>query len=698
MFLKAVPIWLNGLQTVMNVQASFVADVTIDDINNVKLRITGATLYTIRINGKFVGYGPARAPHGYARVDEIDISSDLFIGKNHIEIEVAGYNCASYYTRQQLSFVCAEIINEDFCIAYTGKDFNGIWKKTRLQKVMRYSFQRPFTEVYDYRRSDIAMDIVELRLQHRYIERQTALPEYRVIRNYSIKEEGYLIEIEKEDLKKDRSITNISTILKGYHEDELEACPYYELQKRKFVKDQVIVKGQLPLKITSGNYILIDMGRNVTGFIQSLMKVNKDSHIILTFDEKLINGTIDYNSVDMVNMIDYHLIPQENAYELESFEVYGFRYIAVLVIDGEVILEDFGVRSYQYPIPEKELSLEDEDLQQIYTAARETFSQNTLDVFMDCPTRERAGWLCDSYFTAQAEYCITGRSDVERVFMNNFILTEYHANVPKGMLPMCYPAEHLDGIFIPQWSMWYIIELEQFLKRCPDENPKKFKKLCYDMIGFFEEYRNTDGLLEKLPSWNFVEWSRANEWVYDVNYPTNMLYAKVLEIVGDLYDDNQLLEECRQIRHTVIKQSYNGKLFTDHSIRDDFGNLYNPGDISEVCQYYAIRFGLISIDDPNYQTLRNYVRNIFGKANNDYESLGNIEPANVLMGIYLRMEILLEMKEYKLLLSEIKQYFGGMAEYTGTLWEFKNMIGSLNHGFASYVSVVIEKIFYSQED
>ena len=27
---------------------------------------------------------------------------------------------------------------------------------------------------------------------------------------------------------------------------------------------------------------------------------------------------------------------------------------------------------------------------------------------MDCPSRERAGWLCDSYFTAKTEYVLTG--------------------------------------------------------------------------------------------------------------------------------------------------------------------------------------------------------------------------------------------------------------------------------------------------
>ena len=45
------------------------------------------------------------------------------------------------------------------------------------------------------------------------------------------------------------------------------------------------------------------------------------------------------------------------------------------------------------------------------------------------------------------------------------------------------------------------------------------------LFEYFQAYENSDGLLEKLPGWVFVEWSKANEFVQDVNYPSNMLYA-----------------------------------------------------------------------------------------------------------------------------------------------------------------------------
>src|SRR5690554_510614 len=119
MFLKAKPVWLNGLQGKMNVQGIFSAKFQVEKRNDVNLIITGATLYRIKINGDFVGYGPARAPHGYAIVDTIDISDYLLQGNNLVELEVAGYNCGSYYGTKQLSFICAEIIQKGSPLAYT---------------------------------------------------------------------------------------------------------------------------------------------------------------------------------------------------------------------------------------------------------------------------------------------------------------------------------------------------------------------------------------------------------------------------------------------------------------------------------------------------------------------------------------------------------------------------------------------------
>ena len=55
------------------------------------------------------------------------------------------------------------------------------------------------------------------------------------------------------------------------------------------------------------------------------------------------------------------------------------------------------------------------------------------------------------------------------------------------------------------------------------------------------------------------------------------------------------------------------------------------------------------------------------------------------------MEALLKMKEYDLALRDVEGFFGNMAKETETLWEYRSIKGSKDHGFASYALVVIKE-------
>lgn len=167
--------------------------------------------------------------------------------------------------------------------------------------------------------------------------------------------------------------------------------------------------------------------------------------------------------------------------------------------------------------------------------------------FTDCPSRERAGWLCDSFFTARAERCLTGRSDVERSFLENYLLSRENGQLPHGMLRMCYPASHPNGVFIPNWAMGRALELEEYAARTEDlDTVRAFRPRLDALISYLDGFCNEDGLLERLPSWVFVEWSRANEWVQDVNYPSNMLYARVLQAYNALYGSPEHAARARE--------------------------------------------------------------------------------------------------------------------------------------------------------
>ena len=386
------------------------------------------------------------------------------------------------------------------------------------------------------------------------------------------------------------------------------------------------------------------------------------------------------------------VLTEDKTEDFLSFEPYTMKFAMVAVRSGSISLEGFGVKTFVGDVSSVVIpNIKDKTLRDIYKGAVRTYSHNAVDLYTDCPSRERAGWLCDSYFTAKTEYALFGSTFVEDAFLENYRLFDGDELLPKGTLPMVFPSETQDdGKFIPQWTMWYILEVEDYVNnRGHKADAYLFKDSVDALLNFYAKYLNSDGLLEKLPSWNFVEWSKANNWTQDVSYPTNFLYAQVLECVYKLWGDEKYLEQANAVRKTATEQSFNGTLFLDHAVRNADGVLERKDHCSEACQYYAILFSGIDVTEDKYTELRRLVYEVFGAERT--EEHPEIAEINAFIGAYLRLEVLLKLGKNDLVLKDVCDFFGNMENITGTLWEYRQRHGSRDHGFASYALVAMTK-------
>lgn len=75
------------------------------------------------------------------------------------------------------------------------------------------------------------------------------------------------------------------------------------------------------------------------------------------------------------------------------------KFIKLVAVGGAVRVDNLRLIEYKHPPVDYRPALvkEDEELDLIFRAARESFLQNAVDLYTDCPSRERAGWLCDSF-------------------------------------------------------------------------------------------------------------------------------------------------------------------------------------------------------------------------------------------------------------------------------------------------------------
>ncbi|MBN2616280.1 MAG: hypothetical protein JXR71_11365 [Bacteroidales bacterium] len=686
----------------MNLNLGFHGIFRAEKGQDVKLKITGSTLYRVFLNGEYLGYGPARTAQGFFRVDEYQLSNRLKPGTNVVAVEVAGYNVNSYYTIDQPSFLQAEVVAGDDVLLATGEEpgFSAFELKERLQKAERYSFQRPFTEYYRLNENAHAWrsaetkptEKLELAVQPEgeLLPRNVLLPDFAVVRPQKIYSTGTLRKIIPANYRKDRALTGISPIFKGYPENELETVPSLWLQEIETDAQEIVEeKYHTPFVVTANSFITCDLGTNLSGFIGAKVSCSEPSKLVFIFDETLTEADVQPKKrmADVNNYVVYELQPGK--YDLESFESYTLKFLKIMVLEGECTLEDVHLREYAYPEhPLADFDCDNDKLNAIYKAAEQTFRQNSVDIFMDCPSRERAGWLCDSYFTAIMEKDFTGKSAIAHNYYENFALPDSFAFLPDGMLPMCFPADHNDKVFIPNWAMWFIVQIEDYASRGGDpELIAKLEPRVAKLLDYFVPFENEDGLLEKLESWIFVEWSKANSFVQDVNYPTNMLYSAALEKAGKLYQNKTWTEKAEKVKQTILKQSFNGSFFVDNAVREADGKLQVTNNTTEACQYYAFFFNVATPE--THPELWKKLTSAFGPKRDDKVTYPDVFRANAFIGNYLRMDILSRYGLQKQMLGEIQDYFYYMAEQTGTLWENVGAYASCDHGFASFLGHVL---------
>lgn len=693
-FKKALPVWEQGKEREKNYNLAFRCIIPKNE--NTRIALTASNMYQMFINGTMIAEGPARAGHGYYRVDEIDISGYLTREENIVVIYVDGYYVSNFYLIKQPAFLCAEILVDGEVIAATGQEgFAAKYHSDRLQKVSRYSYQRTFCEVYEYDETyknfecDANTEFAQVELvtveEKRFIERGVPYPAYEELRFEKLVSRG-TVEFKDEvpDPVRDRVVV-FDNPEQGYFLEEQDIISGDEVDKGVYTVVSETEEAPENTEIPANAYAIYALSGEKTGFLELEVECTGDVQLMAGFDEILLNKDVNIHRINTIGVVIWKL--KKGSYTLLTNEPYSMKYLKLINKSEGALLKVKSLRMKEFAFDYKDEGLQssNEKLNKIYEAAVDTFRQNTLDIYMDCPSRERAGWLCDSFFTSRVEYALTGKSLVEKNFLENFIYSDGVPGITPEMLAMCYPSDFdIEKQFIPQWAMWYVIELGEYLERSGDrELVDAAKEKMETLLGYFRKFENADGLLENLESWQFLEWSAANTYVNGVNYPTNMLYAKMLKAFGALYGASYT-EKAEHIMVAVRRQSFFDGFFHDHAVRGEDGTLSVVKEhISETCQYYA--FFTETATPETFPELWERMLNEFGPDRVEKGLWKEIAPSNAFIGYYLRLELLSRVNEKEKLLENIEGFFGHMAETTGTLWEHNQPYASCNHGFASHV-------------
>lgn len=699
MFKKAKAIFLKDKSKTPNTFARFLKKAEIKS-DNALIRITASSFYRLRINGEFVCHGPARSGFGAARVDEYQISEYLNDGENLFEIEAACYYDAFGTVNDNTNepgFVIAEVFDEDDdVLLYTDESWDGFLIKARDRYAQRHSHCRQVTEVWRLSEPDEPFCVTEAAAPE-FIPRSVPYPDFTRVYAKS------LVDVRAYEYK-----------------EGAEAKPtFYDLwnepfsSRGEFVGRQDTALCRVPLdcsvkKCLNAVYFgasesktakaaVYDMRDMYVGFINFSIRLDEAATVDVIYADRLeddgeISPQTGFNSC-------FRVYCKKGVTGFTSFEPYAFRYIKILVYTDKRF-DIYGVGLIQYITPDTRggtFLCSDEDLNNIYEAAYKTLRLNTLDIFMDCPDRERGGWLCDSLWTGRAAALMLADPSVERAMIENF-LYEPAEKCYHGFFPQCYPASgnFKDGA-LTTWSFWFVIEIYEYYVRTGDrELIDRFKPRLDAFFKGVSELCGEHGLFES-HSTVFVDWSLSNsrDYVYPISCAANVEYACALECYDKLYGVSEAKEHAERIRKTLKEAAPDGGGYDRrHILRDSLeykdGKLFGKPFYSEAAQYTMLWGGLFT--EKEYPELIDAVVNELGPCPDRKPPTLDIGEANMFIGLCIRLDMLSRLGHTEKMIKEIRRLCGIMLkEGPGTLWETVGGRSSRCHGFMAHTGVLISR-------
>ena len=383
-FESAKCVWPEGREAEMNGFCRFRASFDAAEGAKAVLRATAGYDYRARLNGAFAGFGPARSVPGMWRVDEWPLAAKP--GRNIVEIDVAGYNCNSFYLTDQTPFLCAEILVDGKVVAATVKD-GGFSAETtgRVRRVPRFSYQRPFMEVYRLPHEPERLALAE-QPERRWLAREWAYPSFALTKPFravSLEKVVYDASIEP---KTGRHVVKNRDDYKLFPLDVLEENPYSDIQRLRTVS-----RGEAPLqengwfRIGRDEGVVFEGEREAAGFPVFKVRCDEPVDVYLTFDEMLSpDGSVDPFRAETVGTAVWHLGAGEH--ELEGFEPVAFKAARILVRGASAALAAPRVRTYESPCADRaSFRASDPALSVIFEAAKRSYAANAVD----CRPRRR---------------------------------------------------------------------------------------------------------------------------------------------------------------------------------------------------------------------------------------------------------------------------------------------------------------------
>jgi hypothetical protein len=258
--------------------------------------------------------------------------------------------------------------------------------------------------------------------------------------------------------------------------------------------------------------ILIDRGTMTTAYPFIQAAGGKGSTVKVTYAEALVDsagkkGDRNETANRRIQGLNDTFIPDGAPRTWTTLWWRAWRYLQVDVQTGDKPLEirSVGARYSGYPFSERgAFQASDPLLGRIWETGTRTARMNAHETYMDCAYWEQLQYIGDTRIQALISYVSFGDDRLARQALEAYD----DSRTPEGLTESRYPAAVRQ--VIPTFSLLWIGMLHDYWLYRPDDGHELARWVPHTrgVIDWYASHLRPDGLLGRMPWWNFGDWSR----------------------------------------------------------------------------------------------------------------------------------------------------------------------------------------------
>ena len=445
---------------------------------------------------------------------------------------------------------------------------------------------------------------------------------------------------------------------------------------------------------SNGVYALIDLGEEAAGFLKIDFGLSEDAKVIVAFGEHL-NDLRVRSYIDGRNFsVTLRAKAGRNTFTGVMRRL-GCRYLQIFVFAPRAVLYDCRILPTEYPIGEREVSVQDGMFKKIYECGVRTLRNCMHEHYEDCPWREQALYACDSRNQMLFGYAVFD-AHIGRYAQANLRLMANGLR-EDGLLELCFPARV--AVTIPSFSLYFILAvLENYLYTEDLAFAEEMLSVADKILAAFDARIDGTGLIPAFKEkeyWNFYEWKPGldgdqtfRDYELPLRYDSclNLLYLIVLQRLHQFYvktgkkPKTDLVGRAARSKEAIERAFYvpekkNFAISLENGVRSGFSQLALALAVAAGCRKEDVKEHLLML-----------------------KSEGLMQPMSCAFKLWL-YEALLENGEENLawVMEDILRTFGKMASVDTTLYETDLgaddflLAGSLCHGWSAVGCYILSR-------